>query len=99
MTTDTKIETAQRVGAVAPLFGVWVPTAERVPENPKGFPNEDHVACLCVWIGECRGGEIRILQWNAYYKVWDGADGDDFFCAAPDVSHWMPLPSWPNKSI
>jgi hypothetical protein len=73
------------------LFGIWVPTAQRQPENPPGFPKDDHVACLCVW-----KFEMRILQWNAYYKVWDDAEGDDFFCAVQDVTHWMPLPPWPN---
>jgi len=95
--TENASKPDERAGcAVADLFGVWVPTDERVPENPKDFPNEDHVPCLCIWIGECRGGEIRILQWNAYYKVWDGADGDDFFCEAQKVTHWMPLPPSPN---
>ena len=76
------------------LFGQWIPTAERLPENPEGFPGNDHVPCLCVW-----KHEMRIMQWNAYYKVWDDADGDDFFCQPVDVSHWMPLPDWPNNKI
>ena len=77
-------------------FGVWVPTADRVPANPEGFPRNDHVPCLCAWLGENVGGDMRILQWNAYYKVWDDAYGDDFFCNAQEVTHWMPLPPWPN---
>ncbi len=39
---------------------------------------------------------MRILQWNAYYKVWDDSDGDDFFCKVQEVTHWMPLPPLPN---
>lgn len=82
--------------AVDAWFGVWVPTADRVPANPEGFPRNDHVPCLCAWRGENGGGDMRILQWNAYYKVWDDADGDDFFCKVQEVTHWMPLPPWPN---
>lgn len=95
MTTGTKIGTTQLVGT-GDLFGHWVPTAERVPANPEGFPRDDHVPCLCVWRGENGGSDMRILQWNAYYKVWDDADGDDFFCKVQEVTHWMPLPPWPN---
>ena len=79
-----------------PVFGLWVPTTERLPANPEGFPRNDHVPCICAWDGENGGGDMRILQWNAYYKVWDDADGDDFFCKVQEVTHWMPLPPWPN---
>lgn len=75
----------------ADLFGLWVPTLDRLPANPPGFPNDDHVACLCIW-----EFEMRLLQWNAHYKVWDDHDGDDFFCDAQEVSYWMPLPAWPD---
>lgn len=88
---------APQAVATGDLFGQWVPTAERVPANPEGFPRNDHVPCLCAWRGENGGGDLRILQWNAYYKVWDDADGDDFFCEVQEVTHWMPLPPWPNN--
>ena len=84
--------------AVDDWFGVWVPTADRVPANPEGFPRNDHVPCLCAWLGENGGGDMRILQWNAYYKVWDDSDGDDFFCKPGEVSHWMPLPLHPSQN-
>ena len=79
-----------------PVFGLWVPTTERLPDNPEGLPRNTHVPCLCAWRGEYGGGDMRILQWNAYYNVWDDADGDDFFCNVQEVTHWMPLPPWPN---
>ena len=87
------------IGAMSkrdPVFGLLVPTADRAPANPEGFQRNDHVPCLCAWRGENGGGDMRILQWNAYYKVWDDADGDDFFCNVQEVTHWMPLPPWPN---
>ena len=105
MTTENPIQPQTKPEPQAPalrsgdLFGLWVPTAERVPANPEGFPRNDHVPCLCVWLGENVGGDMRILQWNAYYKVWDDAYGDDFFCNVQEVTHWMPLPPWPNKVI
>ena len=89
---------ATQAVATGDLFGLWVPTAERVPANPEGFPRNDHVPCLCAWLGENGGGDMRILQWNAYYKVWDDADGDDFFCKPGEVSHWMPLPLHPSQN-
>ena len=106
MTTENEIKPAAPAEAidggrcaVDDGFGVWVPTTERLPANPEGFPRNVHVPCLCVWLGENVGGDMRILQWNAYYKVWDDADGDDFFCKVQEVTHWMPLPHWPNKVV
>jgi len=96
MKPTNKNSAATQAVANGDLFGIWVPTAERVPANPEGFPRNDHVPCLCAWLGENVGGDMRILQWNAYYKVWDDAYGDDFFCNAQEVTHWMPLPPWPN---
>ena len=58
MTTENEIKPAAPAEAidggrcaVDAGFGVWVPTTERLPANPEGFPRNDHVPCLCAWRG------------------------------------------------
>jgi len=89
---DKEMQSEVVVGSTAWLG--WISSADRLPENPPNFPKDDHAACLCVW-----KYEMRILQWNAYYKVWDDSEGDDFFCNPQEVTHWMPLPPWPNAKF
>lgn len=31
----------------------------------------------------------EVATWNDHYKVWDGEDGDDYFCDAEDVMEWL----------
>ena len=69
----------------------WIPTTEKPHPDKPGVKRYEQVPCLVV-----HGGEILLRQWNCEHLVWDTEDGDDFFCRAADVSHWMPLPPMPN---
>jgi hypothetical protein len=66
----------------------WIPTTEKMHPDKPGKGRYEQVPCLVV-----RKGEILSRQWNCEHLVWDTEDGDDYFCGAEDVSHWMPLPS------
>lgn len=70
----------------------WIPTADKLrPDKPGKRPYEQ-VPCLVV-----KNQEILIRLWNFEHLVWDDEDGDDFFCNAVDVTHWMPLPDLPSN--
>lgn len=71
----------------------WIPTTQQKhPEKP-GLKRYEQIPCLVV-----KGGQIQILQWNCEHLVWDREDGDDFYCKADAVSHWMPLPAPPTEA-
>lgn len=71
----------------------WIPTTEKLhPEKPGKRPYEQ-VPCLIM-----KNGRILLRQWNCEHLVWDDEDGDDFFCEAKEVTHWMLLPHLPFKS-
>lgn len=68
----------------------WTAATDKLhPEKP-GLSRYEQVPCLIV-----RNREILIRLWNCEHQVWDTEDGDDFYCEAKDVSHWMPLPDLP----
>jgi len=42
------------------------------------------------------GNSIEMLCWNSHYGVWDGADGDDYFCDKEEVSFYIPFSEFPD---
>ena len=68
----------------------WIPTQDRLPSNTLGL-NRESLPCFCIHLGN-----PVLLQWNFHYQNWDDSEGDDFFCAATDVSHWMQVPAIPK---
>ena len=75
----------------ATLFGSWVSSNDKPHPDKPGKERYEQIPCLVV-----HRGEIMIRQWNCEHLVWDGEDGDDFFCRADAVTHWMPLPPLPD---
>lgn len=70
----------------------WIATTERLPEKP-GKRSYEHVECLIFY-----KGEILIRPWNYKHLYWDNADGDDWFCAPTEPTHWQPLPAPPAST-
>jgi hypothetical protein len=50
------------------------------------------VPCLVI-----HNSEIKILAFNHEHLCWDDEHYDDYYCDIKDVSHWMPLPSLPDR--
>lgn len=85
----------------------WIKTADRLPtaaDHPGGAVRRDswgrvvpidHVPCLVVLRAQPR--EVALLLWNLHHECWDDAGGDDFYCGAGDVLHWMPAPAVPTE--
>ncbi len=63
---------------------MWIETKDRLPE--------DDIDCLVFY-----KGYVRHLVWNISHQVWDDSDGDDYFCDATEVTHWMPFPDAPDE--
>ena len=70
----------------------WIATTEKLHPDKPGLLRYEQIPCLIV-----RNREILIRQWNCEHLVWDDEDGDDFYCEAKDVTHWMPLPALPSN--
>lgn len=71
------------------LAGVgWIQSKDKLHPDKPGIERYEQIPCLIV-----RKGEILIRLWNCEHLVWDTEDGDDYFCGAEEVTHWMPLPS------
>lgn len=65
----------------------WIKSSDKLHPDKPGIDRYEQVLCLIV-----RNGETLIRQWNCEHLVWDTEDGDDFYCTAEDVTHWMPVP-------
>ena len=72
----------------------WIATADKLHPDKPGITRYEQIPCFIV-----RNREILIRQWNCEHLVWDTEDGDDFYCEAKDVTHWMPLPEAPNVEL
>jgi len=72
----------------------WIATADKLHPDKPGITRYEQIPCFIV-----RNREILIRQWNCEHLVWDAEDGDDFYCEAKDVTHWMPLPEAPNVEL
>lgn len=70
----------------------WISVSDRLPRGGRN----DSIPCLC-WDNYHK--QIRVLQYNEYHKCWDDESGDDYYTDAVGgkVTHWMPLPSAPEK--
>lgn len=68
----------------------WVRTAERLPVKP-GKADYEYVDCLIF-----HKSEIKLRPWNCEHLCWDDENYDDFYCAAGEPTHWMPLPAPPS---
>ena len=71
----------------------WIATTDKLHPDKPGQRQYEQIPCLIV-----RNREILLRQWNCEHLVWDGEDGDDFYCKAEDVTHWMPLPPMPSNA-
>lgn len=71
----------------------WIATTEKLHPDKPGIVPYEQIACLIV-----KDGEIMLRLWNCEHLVWDGEDGDDFYCTAESVTHWMPLPNLPGRT-
>jgi len=71
----------------------WIATTDKLHPDKPGLQRYEQIPCLIV-----RHREILLRQWNCEHLVWDGEDGDDFYCNAEDVTHWMPLPPMPSNT-
>ena len=62
----------------------WISVKDRLPDKDGQYlVNGPH--------------DVELACWNEYYKVWDHADGDDYWHDATDwFTHWMPLPEPPS---
>ncbi len=95
-------------GERSPMTG-WIKSATRLPiaaDHPGGPTRKnhwgqdvpiDHVPCLVVLRAHPR--EVALLPWNLRHECWDDASGDDFYCGAGDVLHWMPAPAVPAEEV
>ena len=68
----------------------WISTKDKLHPDKPSVKNCEHVPCLIV-----RNRSVMLRQWNSHHLVWDTEDGDDFYCEAQDVTHWMLLPDLP----
>lgn len=75
-------------------FSPWTSVKDKLHPDKPGLDQYEHVACLVVY-----NGEILLRKWNCEHLVWDTEDGDDFFCKAEDITHWMPLPQRPELDM
>lgn len=88
----------------------WIKTTDRLPtpsDHPGGATRRDswgrvvpidHIPCLVVL--RSRPKEVALLLWNPHEPCcWDDASGDDFYCGAGDVLHWMPAPAVPAEEV
>lgn len=66
-----------------------IKTPDDLPKKPDKLDYEQ-IDCLIV-----HKGDILHRMWNCEHNVWDGDDGDDFFCDAMEPSHWMEI-RWPS---
>jgi hypothetical protein len=70
----------------------WISVKDRLPEKD----GDSQIFCL-VW--DTYEGHAVVRPYNEYHKCWDGEDADDFYTDATEgnITHWMPLPSKPQK--
>ncbi len=53
-----------------------------LPKKP-GERRYEQIDCL-IW----HKGEPKFSVWNCEHRVWDDADGDDYFCGPLEPSHY-----------
>ena len=70
----------------------WYSTKDKPHPQKPGLQHYETIPCLVVF-----KGRVRILQWNCEHMCWDDEDGDDWFCNADAVTHWMALPDLPSN--
>jgi hypothetical protein len=61
---------------------VKIDKEEDLPEKP-GKERYEVIACLIM-----HKDEVKLRMWNCEHRVWDDDEGDDFFCAALEPSHY-----------
>lgn len=68
----------------------WISVENRLPE-PNIDYNSKYIQIQCLAYSKSIG--MKILYYNFSYGVWDGEDGDDYYCDAigQKVTHWKPL--------
>ena len=77
-TATTQIEAGTR----------WIKiiSLDDLPKKP-GLRSYEQIDCLIVY-----RGEVLRRVWNCEHFVWDGEDGDDFFCGPLEPTHYMAIP-------
>lgn len=64
---------------------------DSLPKKP-GLASYEHVECL-IWL---KHGAERVM-WNCEHGVWDGEDGDDFFCGPLEPTHYLIITAPPTS--
>lgn len=71
----------------------WISTQDKLHPDKPGLKPYEQVPCLVVY-----KREVFIRLWNCEHFVWDDEDGDDYFCSAEEITHWMLLPGLPPNA-
>lgn len=83
---------AARIAELEAKVPRWIPVTERLPEN--GVP------VLVNYIGNNYGKyhPDAIAVWTDYGCFWwEGSLEDCYAEVAMPITHWMPLPGWPEE--
>lgn len=83
---------AARIAELEAKVPRWIPATERLPEN--GVP------VLVNYIGNNYGKyhPDAIAVWTDYGCFWwEGSLEDCYAEVAMPITHWMPLPGWPEE--
>ena len=83
---------AARIAELEAKVPRWIPVTERLPEN--GVP------VLVNYIGNNSGKyhPDAIAVWTDYGCFWwEGSLEDCYAEVAMPITHWMPLPGWPEE--
>ncbi len=83
---------AARIAGLEAKVPRWIPVEERLPEN--GVP------VLVNYIGNNYGKyhPDAIAVWTDYGCFWwEGSLEDCYAEVAMPITHWMPLPGWPEE--
>lgn len=83
---------AARIAELEAKVPRWIPVTERLPEN--GVP------VLVNYIGNNYGKyhPDAIAVWTDYGCFWwEGSLEDCYVEVAMPITHWMPLPGWPEE--
>jgi hypothetical protein len=71
---------------------VWINIKEESPGNGQG------VIAIGTWVGEINGrGERDYMGIGTWESGVVYIDSDTYSTEIWDVTHWMPLPEWPEN--
>lgn len=68
---------------------IKITSADDLPKKP-GERDYEQIECLIM-----HKGAVKLRVWNCEHLVWDDEDGDDFYCAPLEPSHYAVI-EYPN---